>query len=99
MDQNIPKKDIPNFNQDTETEVFKKIMQLGKKTHQQKFISGTFEVRKQVINKAQENLSKNLTEATILTEVLADFDLAQRLTEPEDWMHLLAGLFSYVTGL
>ena len=51
------------------------------------------------IAKAQANLSTNLTEAEILTVLLPDTNLAQRLNDPEDWVHLLAGLFSYITGL
>ena len=53
----------------------------------------------QEVKKAQANLSTNLTEAEILTVLLPDTNLAQRLNDPEDWVHLLAGLFSYITGL
>ena len=58
-----------------------------------------YKQQKEVIRKAQANLSTNLTEAEILTVLLPDTNLAQRLNDPEDWVHLLAGLFSYITGL
>ena len=58
-----------------------------------------YKQQKEVIRKAQANLSTNLTEAEILTVLLPDTNLEQRLNDPEDWVHLLAGLFSYITGL